>query len=134
MAQEDTLGRLIKLTERYAAGRPCNFPLDSESAISQDAYIFGIDVDDYVADLEIEFGPAVRTIPWLHYTDQTASSRGCRACIVAPFLIPWLLFKKLVFGPESLPRPDPRNHPYRLTLRQIADAIDDGGWPEDYWP
>jgi hypothetical protein len=134
MQQEDTLDRLIKLTERFAAGRPGNFPLGPDSAISQDAYIFGVDLDDYVAELEKEFGPVVWTIPWLLYTDQTGSARGCRACIIAPFVIPWMLLKKLVVGPESLHFPDPRHHPYRLTLRQIADAIDAGGWPEDYWP
>ena len=134
MAKGDTLDRLIRMTEEHSAGRPGNFPLGPDSAISQDAYIFGIDVDDYVTELEKEFGPVVWTFPWLHYTDQTASSRGCRACIVAPFVVPWFLFKKLVFGPESLPRPDPKHHPYRLTLRQIAEAIDAGGWPEDYWP
>jgi hypothetical protein len=134
MRQEGTLDRLIKLTERHSADRPGNFPLGPDSAISQDAYIFGIDVDDYVAELEKEFGPAVWTIPWLDYTDQTLSARGCRACIVAPFLIPWLLIKRAIFGSESLPHVDPKNFPHRLTLRDIADAIDAGGWPEDYWP
>ena len=130
----DTLDRLIELTERHSKGRPGNFPLGPDSAISQDAYIFGIDLDDYVSELEAKFGPAVWTIPWLHYTDQTGSARGCRACIVAPVVLPWMLLKKLFLGAEALKMPDPRNHPYRLTLRQIADAIDAGGWPEDYWP
>jgi hypothetical protein len=134
MPQEDTLDRLIRLTEEHSAGRPGNFPLGPDSAISQDAYIFGIDVDDYVAKLDEEFGPVVWTIPWLAYTDQTASSRGCRACIIAPVIIPWLLFKRMVFGSESLPLPDPRHYPHRLTLRHVAEAIDAGGWPKDYWP
>jgi hypothetical protein len=134
MPQGDTLDRLIKVTERYSLDRPANVPLGPESAISQDAYIFGIDVDDYVADLEKEFGPVVYTIPWLDYTDQTGSVRGCRACIVTPVILPWMLLKKLVLGPESIKIPDPRHHPYRLTLGQIADAIDAGGWPKDYRP
>lgn len=134
MAEDGTLDRLIKLTEKHSVGRPGNFPLGPDSAISQDAYIFGIDVDDYVDELEKEFGPVVRTIPWLYYTDQTGSARGCRACLLLPLVIPWMLFKKLIFGPNSLSRPNPRNYPYRLTLRQIADAINNGGWPEDYWP
>ena len=133
MEQKDTLSRLIELTERYAAGRPGNFPLGPDSAISQDAYIFGVDVDDYVGELEQEFGPVVYTIPWLVYTDQTNSARGCRACLAIPIIVPWLMLKSLILGRKNL-GPDPRQHPYRLTMRQIAEAIDAGGWPEDYWP
>ena len=131
---EETIDRLIRITERFAKERPSNLPLGADSAISQDAYIFGIDVDDYVNALEKEFGPVVRSIPWLHYTDQTGSARGCRACIVIPFIVPWIFLKKFVLGPESIRIPEPKQHPYRLTLQQIADAIDAGGWPKDYWP
>ena len=134
MKQGSTLDRLIKLTERYSSGRPANFPLGPESAISQDAYIFGIDVDDYVAELEREFGQVVYTIPWLLYTDQTNSVRGYRACLAIPVLVPWLILKRIILGRDGVGGPDPKSHPYRLTLNHIAEAIDAGGWPEDYWP
>ena len=129
----DTLERLIRVTEEHSTGRPGNFPLNADSAVSQDAYIFGVDVDDYVTRLEAEFGPAVWTIPWLHYTDQRYSHRGWQACIIAPFLVPWLMAKGALVGRKAI-APDPVNHPYRLTLRQVAEAIDNGGWPEEFWP
>ena len=132
--QEPTLDRLIRRTERFAADRDSNLPLGPESAISQDVDLYGLDVDDYVSELEEEFGSVVRTIPWLHYTDQTGSVRGCKACVVAPVWIPWILLKVAFLGKASLKLPEPENYPRRLTLAQIAQAIDDGGWPQDYWP
>jgi hypothetical protein len=135
MTEAATGERLLIATRRFVKDRGGDGDeIQLDDAVCQDLLIFGIDVDDYVAILELEFGPVVGTIPWLHYTDQTLCSRGCRACVIAPFLIPWILFKKLAFGPESLPRADPRNYPHRLTLRQVAEAIDAGGWSEDYWP
>jgi len=79
MTEGDTLKRLIDVTERFVAGRPGNFPLHSHSSISQDAYIFGIDAYDYFGELEADFGPVVREIPWMEWTDQTESYYGCAA-------------------------------------------------------
>ncbi len=95
--------------------------------------IFGVDVEDYVGELEEDIGPIVWSIPWLYYTDQTSSFRGW-GCLLAP---PWILgrmVRSLFAGGPVLPRPHPKDHPNRMTLREIAEIIDAGGWPQDRKP
>jgi hypothetical protein len=129
MAQGDTLGRLIDLTEKFAAGRPGNFPLGPHSALSQDAYIFGIDVYDYFEELKAEFGPIVDEIPWLEWTDQTDSYYGCAAGCFPLILLGRLLAWPIKGGP-LIKIPDPKNFPRRLELEHIAKVIDQGYWEE----
>ncbi|WP_426267458.1 hypothetical protein [Sphingomonas sp. LHG3443-2] len=133
MAERTTEARVIAATWRFMQARGgWEGAIEPTDAISQDLLIFGIDVDDFVQELLNEFGDVVHTIPWLYYTDQTNSYRGCRALFVAPILIPWMLLKKAVMGSDSLSVPDPTSFPHRLTLREIAAAIDAGGWSKDW--
>ncbi|HEX6218463.1 MAG TPA: hypothetical protein VFZ35_04235 [Sphingomicrobium sp.] len=129
MTLTNTLARLIELTEKHAEGRPSNFPLGPNSAISQDAYIFGIDLDDYVQKLHEEFGPIILEIPWLNYTDQSDSYRGC-----AVAMFPFILLGRLVAQPITrrplLRRPNPKAFPDRLELAHVAKVIDQGYWEE----
>ena len=129
MPEETTLQRLIGVTEKFAEGRPGNFPLGPHSSISQDAYIFGIDTYDYFGELEAEFGPVVREIPWMEWTDQTDSYYGCAAgCF------PLILLARLLVWPFTrrplLKHPDPKGFSRRLELGQIAKVIDQGYWEE----
>src|SRR5947209_19630450 len=123
MAGQDTLDRLIKVTEEYVGNRPANLPLGPESAISQDAYIFGVDVDDYVEVLDSEFGPVVWQIPWLQFTDQSDSYRGC-----AVGLFSFILIGRVIAWPFTrasfLKVPRPKAFPNRLELAHIAAVID----------
>ena len=131
-----TLDRLIELTRTFDAERGGTGGVAGpdaivpDSAVCQDLFIYGIGVDDYVSALEDEFGPVVREIPWLTYTDQTSSFRGCGIAIL-PFWLIYRLARKLVKGGPVFPGPDPFNHPHRLTLREIAEVIDQGAWPSD---
>jgi len=129
MPEETTLQRLIGVTEKFAEGRPGNFPLGPHSSISQDAYIFGIDTYDYFGELEAEFGPVVREIPWMEWTDQTDSYYGCAGCF-----FPIILLARLIAWPLTrrplLPVPDPKSFPRRLELNHIAKVIDQGYWDE----
>ena len=126
-----SLERLIAVTLDFvhAGGEPEQPEIGAASAISQDLLICGIGVDDYVALLDREFGPVVWEVPWLRFTDQRASFRGW-GCLLFPF---WLGYRVLTWpvlrGP-LIPRPDPRNHPERLTLGAIAALIDAGAWVE----
>lgn len=105
-----------------------------DDAVCQDLMIFGVDVEDYVSELESEFGEVVWTIPWAYYTDQRGSYRGFTACLVMPVLIPWALLKRIFPGLPGLNPPNPRGHPHRLTLQEVAEVIDAGGWPKDWQP
>ena len=129
MTDSATETRVLAATRRYLAERGGGEPsINLDDAVCQDLMIFGVDVEDYVEELEKDFGPVVWSIPWGHYTDQTGSYRGCGACLIAPFLIPWMAFKTAFFGAKSLNQPHPREHPHRLTLREVAAAVDAGGW------
>lgn len=123
----ETLWRLIEITSDFCVNRPADVPLKGDSAVCQDAYIFGIDVEDYVAALEKEFGPIVWEIPWLNFTDQTSSFRGCGTILVFPWLL-WRCLMLLIRGGPLIPRPDPRGFAPRLELRHIAAVIDRGEW------
>ena len=101
----------------------------AKTAVTQDALIYCLDVDDYVSGLEETFGPIVREIPWLLYTDQTSTHRGCLPAI--PFLLVALArLPLLLIGKPVIPGPDPRNFGPRLTLGHIAYVIDQGYWTE----
>lgn len=135
MAKTATEQRLIAATWRFMEGRGgWEGQIDLDDSVCQDLYILGLDADDYVEELDREFGDVVWTIPWAHFTDQSGSYRGCSACIVAPFMIPWLVLKNILVGDRSLSGPDPKDFPHRLTLREVAAAIDAGGWPKDWRP
>ena len=130
--EDSSLDRLIALTNRYLEhwGHPDGeWQLTAHSAICQDAYIFGIDVDDYVYELEEEFGKVVLLIPWLRFTDQTASARGF-GCLLFPF---WLMYRlaRLPFtGGPVIPESDPKNFGPRLELGHVAAVIEKGEWFE----
>lgn len=127
-----TLDRLIELTNQYLGNRgdpDAAFIASPTSAVCQDCFIYGVDVDDYVCLLEEEFGPVVRHIPWLAYTDQTSSYRGC-AIALFPLVTICRAPLKLFFGRSLVPAPDPRHFGPRLTLRHIAHVIDEGHWSE----
>lgn len=126
-----TLDRLMEITRTFDAERGgIGGVVGPDSAVCQDLLIFGIDVEDYVWLLEDEFGPSVSEIPWMTYTDQTSSFRGC-AVAIAPLWLVYRLGRKLVKGGPVIPKPNPRLHPHRLTLREVAEVIDQGGWPSD---
>ena len=129
MADDETLERLIAITESFADDRPVEGPLTAKSAITQDAYIFGIDAYDYFGELEAEFGPVIREIPWLEWTDQTDSYYGC-----AVGCFPVILLGRLVAWPITraplLKLPNPKDYPRRLELGHVAKVIDQGYWSE----
>ena len=128
----DTEQRVLDATKRHLIerGGAEDVRVALEDAICQDLMIFGVDVEDYVAELEKEFGKVVWSIPWLHFTDQEGSYRGVRACLFIPFLIPWMILKKALWGSSSLKSTSPREHPHRITIAEIAEIIDAGGWQE----
>ena len=129
----DRLGRLIAITEAFQGkasdGEGLGTKCTASTAICQDAMIFGVDVEDYVAELEEEFGAIVWDIPWLHYTDQTSSFRGCSAGLF-PFYLLARLARWPFFGGDIIPKADPGNFPKRLELGHIAKVIDAGHWIE----
>ena len=124
------LDRLLAVTRAYLdqRGHPDpDFELSAESAVSQDAQISGIDVDDYVEDLAAEFGPIVYQIPWLRFTDQEGSFRGC-GCLLVPF---WLLKRIAISfyrGERVFLPPKADNFGPRLEFRHIAAVIEKGQW------
>lgn len=133
MTPGSTLERLLGVTSKFNRERfgvDVEVPrFDADSTVCQDALIYGLDVDDYVARLEAEFGPVVLEIPWLRFTDQTASFRGY-GCLVFPV---WLVGRFLAWpfrGGHLIPVPDPRHFPHRLTLGHVAHVIDGGHWIE----
>ncbi|MBM3928214.1 MAG: hypothetical protein FJ335_07135 [Sphingomonadales bacterium] len=98
-----------------------------DTAMAQDAIIDGIDVDDLVFDLEDEFGLVIREIPWLRFSDQRASFRGC-GIVLYPAWVVWRLFVRKSDEPIHI-LPDPQLFP-RLTVSHIAGVIDRGEWFE----
>ena len=128
----DVLQRVIQVTNEFRSD-----PNDPESwnsfgpntAVCQDAMIFGVHVEDYVDKLEEEFGAIVWQIPWLEYTDQTDSFRGC-AVFWLPFVLLGRLISKTFTGNPILKNPDPRNFSKRLELGHIAKVIENDHWIE----
>ena len=131
MSLEDAEQKVLSATRRHVEARGGSWPSEVklDDAVCQDLMIFGIDVDDYVGELEIDFGKVVWTIPWLHFTDQTSSFRGLGCFLFPPWLL-WRLLRRLVASGPIIPRADPKNYPHRLTLREIAKIIEEGGWPK----
>jgi hypothetical protein len=129
MSYDDTLKRLIEITEEFSRGRPTNAPLTAKSAVSQDAYIFGIDVYDYAKELEAEYGGVVDEIPWLQWTDQSDSYYGC-AVGCFPFIFLGRLLAWPITRAPLLKRPDPKNFPRRLELGHLAKVLEQNYWIE----
>lgn len=131
MTQSPTLGRVIMASRRFldATGRETDV-LDAQSSVSQDLNIFGIDVDDYAHILADEFGEVIWEIPWLHYTDQTSSFRGCAVAWVPFWFLGRLVWRALGQVKIIIPVPEPRRFDKRLELGHIAKVIDDGEWSE----
>ena len=128
MDAADTLAKVIAITSDFRSDVVDDeAPFSATTAICQDAMIFGVDVEDYVWRLEEEFGSVVWKIPWLPYTDQTFSFRGC-GCLAIPFVLVWRLVVWPVTREKIIPRADPANFPHRLTLGHIAAVIDKGEW------
>lgn len=125
----DILARVIAITNDFRGGGASDSGFNSETAVCQDAMIWGIDVDDYVDQLEAEFGNVVRKIPWLHYTDQSFSFRNFEVLFI-PFAIVWRLIRWPFLNEPLVRVADPENHPNRLTLSHIASVIDKGEWFE----
>ena len=127
--------KVLDATRRFLESRDGEpGPIGLDAAVCQDLLIFGVDVEEYVWALEEEFGKVVWTIPWRHYTDQTSSFRGCGGCLL---FWPWLVLqfiRKILRGGPVIPRPHPREHPFRLTLREISEAIEAGGWSKEWRP
>lgn len=124
------LDRLIEITTDFTRERGVNeidLRFDAHTAISQDALIFGIDVEDYASVLGEEFGEIVWEIPWLRYTDQTSSFRGF-GCAFVPFWFVWRFLRWPLAGGNLIERPHPRTHPLRLELGHIAKVIEQGHW------
>lgn len=128
--ERETLEKLIQITNEFRSysndiGDQNSF--GPNTAICQDAMIFGIDVEDYVAELENEFGEFVWQIPWGNFTDQTFSFRGCGTALL-PFHLIWRMIRWSFVGGEIIPKPDPKNFPKRLELAHIAKVIDQARW------
>ena len=125
-----TLVRLVKITDAFVANRGHpneEFAARADSAVCQDAWIFGVDVDDFVHELDKEFGSVVWQIPWGTYTDQTASFRGW-GVFAFPFWFVARVAKCIVCGGLIVPRPNPSEFPRRLELRHVAAVIEKGEW------
>jgi hypothetical protein len=100
--------------------------ITADWAMSQDAGIDGIDVDDFVMDLEARFGSIVSDIPWGRFSDQRASFRGC-AVWFAPLWLVWRLFRWPFDGYWV---PPPNGGEERLTVKHLATVLDAGEWIE----
>lgn len=96
------------------------------TAMSQDARIDGIDVDEFVWALEERYGEIVKWIPWGRFSDQRASFRGC-ACLLVPG---WLLWRLVVRKRGEAVVPPPNGGDERITVQHIARVIDQGFWSE----
>ncbi len=96
------------------------------TAMSQDAKIDGIDVHDFVKDLERTFGEIVWTVPWGRFSDQRASFYGCSTAL-APFWLLWRLASWPVRG-EFLPLPNGGRE--RLTVDHLTEVLHGGQWIE----
>ena len=126
----DTLARVISVTEQHVNARYSEGSVfTAETAVCQDAYISGIDVDDFVGELETHFGKVVWDVPWGRYTDQAGSFRGC-GVIVFPFWLLWRLKSKLLGGDPVFFLRHPTDFSNRLTLGHLAKVIDAGHWIE----
>jgi hypothetical protein len=97
-----------------------------DTSMSHDARIDGIDIDDFAHDMHQEFGAIVYEIPWLRFSDQRASFRGC-GCLMLPF---WLVWRLIVRASGEPMLPPPNGGDERLTVRHIARVIDQGFWSE----
>lgn len=127
-----TLERVMIVTDSFLKkrGHPDkDFVVTTKSAVCQEAYIYGVDIDDYVMELESEFGEIVWKIPWLKFTDQTASFRGWGS-LIFPFWILWRLLSWPFHLNTIIPASDPRNFGPRLEFWHIAKVLDDGHWTE----
>lgn len=119
---EEKVARIMSSPERALAFDE----ITPATIMATDARIDGIDVDDFVADLEDEFGPIVREIPWLRFSDQRASFRGF-GCVIAPF---WLLWRAMLYPINQEFVPLPNGGEEDLTVGHIARVIDAGYWIE----
>ena len=127
-----TIERVINVTEKFLQirGHPDeDFVVTASAAVCQDAYIYGVDVDNYADDMEGEFGNVVWIIPWFIFTDQTASFRGWRT-IIFPFWFVGRIASWPFYLGRIIPVPDPKNFGPRLELEHIAKVIDAGQWSE----
>lgn len=127
-----TLERVINITEKFLQirGHPDDdFVVTASSAVCQDAYIYGVDVDDYVDEMEGEFGDVVWIIPWLRFTDQAAAFRGWGILIFPFWLVGRIASWPFHMG-RIIPAPDPRTFGHRLEFEHIAKVIDAGQWSE----
>ena len=100
--------------------------IGATTAMSQDAGIDGIDVDEFVCALWRQYGEIVNEIPWQRFSDQRASFRGC-GCLLFPG---WLLWRLVVRKPGERVIPPPNGGDERITVRHIARVIDQGFWSE----
>ena len=101
--------------------------ITQDTAMSQDARIDGIEVDDFVFTLEKRFGAVVWSIPWGRFSDQRASFRGCIGCLVFPAWLAWRVFARIRGEPLI---PPPNGGEERITVGHIARVIDQGFWSE----
>jgi hypothetical protein len=133
-AELQTMDRLVRVTRAHLVSRGTegDEPIRQDAAVCQDLLIFGIDVDEYVDRLAAEFGPVVNQVPWLTYTDQTASFRGF-GCLAFPLWLGWRLVRWPFARGSIIALPNPKHHPHRLTLEHLAAVIDKGAWfdPEE---
>ncbi len=86
------VGEIVRETVAQHGCRLESAEITDETTISQDAKIDGIDVYDFVNELEESFGAMVWSIPWSRFSDQRASFYGCQTAIV-PFWLIWRLFR-----------------------------------------
>lgn len=119
-------------TEKLVAGvmarHGLQLPIEeitADTSMAKDAHIDGIDVYEFVQDLQSCFGDPIRTIPWEDFSDQRASFYGCQV-LSFPFWVLWRLVTK-PSDERIIPRLGTLDHP-QITVRQIAEAIDAGGW------
>jgi hypothetical protein len=94
------------------------------TSMAVDAKIDGLDVYDFVKELEATFGPVVWTIPWGRFSDQRASFYGCQTVLV-PFWLLWRLYR-WPFDGHWIPPTNGGDE--RLTVGHLTSVLFKGEW------
>lgn len=129
MSAERTMaevGHIVRSAISQFGCQLCSEEITNDLSISHDAKIDGIDVYDFVKELESTFGPVVWTVPWARFSDQRASFYGCQIALV-PF---WFLWRLLRWPVDGHWLPLPTGGAERLTVGHLTSVLFRKEWFE----